>query len=151
MAGSYKELRPWKQSVELAIKIYRVPQTLPRTELYGLSTQMRRAAVSVASNFAEGKGRSTDKEFALFLYHARGSLLELETQIVIARELGYLQAVDDLDAKTELLAKTINALLNVVRGDPATRPEIIRKEVLSNSKQAEPSNGDVKSKVLATS
>jgi len=112
---------------------------------------MRRAAVSVASNIAEGKGRSTDKEFALFLYHARGSLLELETQIVIARELGYLQAVDDLDAKTELLAKTINALLNVVRGDPATRPEIIRKEVLSNSKQAEPSNGDVKSKVLATS
>ncbi len=122
MAGSYKDLRAWKQGVNLALEVYRTTQNLLKAELYGLISQMRRAAVSVASNIAERKGRSTDKEFAVFLFfcHARGSLLELETQIVIAHQLGYLQKADfeELDIQTAHLAKKINALLNVVRGEP---------------------------------
>jgi four helix bundle protein len=123
MAGSYKELRAWKLAVDLVLEVYRETQSFPKVELYGLTNQIRRAAVSVPSNIAEGKGRSSDREFALFLRHARGSLLELETQLLIAGELGYLtrERADSLAAQTEQLAKTLNALLNVVKDDPPKR------------------------------
>ena len=87
MAGSYKELRAWKQAVDLALEVYRLTEGFPRSELYGLTTQIRRSAVSVPSNIAEGKGRFSDREFALFLRHARGSLLELETQLFASQFL----------------------------------------------------------------
>ena len=120
MAGSYKELRAWKQAVDLALEVYRLTEGFPRSELYGLTTQIRRSAVSVPSNIADGKGRFSDREFALFLRHARGSLLELETQLLIAGELGYLSMTmaESLARDTEQLAKTLNALLNVVSGNP---------------------------------
>jgi four helix bundle protein len=119
MAGSYKELRAWKQAVELALEVYRLTEGFPRSELYGLTTQIRRSAISVPSNIAEGKGRFSDREFALFLRHARGSLLELETQLFIAGKLGYLtvKVAESLASDTEQLAKTLNALLNVVSGN----------------------------------
>jgi four helix bundle protein len=119
MAGSYKELRAWKQAVDLALEVYRLTEGFPRSELYGLTTQIRRSAVSVPSNIAEGKGRFSDREFALFLRHARGSLLELETQLFIAGKLGYLsiKVAESLARDTEQLAKTLNALLNVVSGN----------------------------------
>jgi four helix bundle protein len=118
MAGVYTELRAWKQAVDLVVEVYRSTQNFPRAELYGLTNQIRRCAVSVPSNIAEGKGRSTDREFALFLTHARGSLLELETQLLIANKLGYMNGEPSelLAGRTEQLAKTINALLNTVRG-----------------------------------
>jgi four helix bundle protein len=101
----------------LALEIYRSTRTFPKDELYGLTSQLRRAAVSVASNIAEGKGRSSDKELVLFLHHARGSLLEVETQLVIARELTYLDTTNSerLLSSTEKLAKTLNALLNSLK------------------------------------
>jgi four helix bundle protein len=71
-------------------EVYRTTASFPKHELYGLSQQMRRAAVSVPSNIAEGKGHRSNREFANFLFHARGSLLELQTQILIAEELQYL-------------------------------------------------------------
>ena len=78
---------------------------------------MRRAAVPVASNIAEGKGRHSDKEFLVFLYHVRGSLLELETQLVIAQRLAYLDEPNGnrLCVKSEELAKTLNALINSLK------------------------------------
>jgi four helix bundle protein len=120
MAGSYKELRAWKQAVDLALEVYRLTEGFPRSELYGLTTQIRRSAVSVPSNIAEGKGRFSDREFALFLRHARGSLLELETQLFSAGKLGYLsiKVAESLARDTEQLAKALNALLNVVSGNP---------------------------------
>jgi four helix bundle protein len=120
MAGSYKELRAWKQAVDLALEVYRLTEGFPKSELYGLTTQIRRSAVSVPSNIAEGKGRFSDREFALFLRHARGSLLELETQLFIAGKLGYLsiKVAESLARDTEQLAKALNALLNVVSGNP---------------------------------
>jgi four helix bundle protein len=94
VSGCYKDLKAWRKSVELVLEVYRATQRFPKCELYGLTSQMRRAAVSIPSNIAEGKGRSTDREFALFLCHARGSLLELETQSLVAEQLGYLSEND---------------------------------------------------------
>jgi four helix bundle protein len=117
MANSYKDLRIWKQSVDLALEIYRQTQNFPKNELYGLTSQLRRAAVSVPSNIAEGKGRSSDKELILFLHHSRGSLLELETQLFIARKLGYIEEPEakHLLDQVENLAKALNALINALR------------------------------------
>jgi four helix bundle protein len=117
MANSYKDLRVWKQSVDLALEIYRQTQNFPKNELYGLTSQLRRAAVSVPSNIAEGKGRSSDKELILFLHHSRGSLLELETQLFIARKLGYIEEPEakHLLDQVENLAKALNALINALR------------------------------------
>jgi four helix bundle protein len=78
--SSYHDLRVWQHAIKLALSVYRITETFPKHEVYGLTQQMRRTAVSVASNVAEGKGRNTDKEFRQFLFTARGSLLELETQ-----------------------------------------------------------------------
>ena|SRR5436309_14897983 len=88
--SSFRNLRVWQQAMELTMAVYRSTASFPKHELYGLVQQMRRAAVSVASNIAEGKGRRHDKEFRQFLFHARGSLLELETQLEIAAKLEYL-------------------------------------------------------------
>jgi four helix bundle protein len=117
MANSYKELRVWKRSIDLALAVYRHTENFPKHELYGLTSQLRRAAVSVASNIAEGKGRSSDKELILFLHHSRGSLLEIETQLFIARELAYLEEpqAKDLLAEVESVAKALNALINALK------------------------------------
>jgi four helix bundle protein len=125
MPGAYTELRAWKQGVDLVLEVYRATQNFPKAELYGLTNQIRRAAVSVPSNIAEGKGRFSDREFALFLRHPRGSLLELETQLLIAGQLGYLTTAetDAFAVQTEQLAKTLNALLNVVTGKTERKPE----------------------------
>jgi four helix bundle protein len=90
MSGTYRDLRVWQSAIELTVNIYRVTGKFPAHELYGLSSQIRRAAVSVASNVAEGKGRSSDKELLQFLSRARGSCYELQTQLEIAASLGYL-------------------------------------------------------------
>jgi four helix bundle protein len=82
-------LRVWQEAVDLALVVYRATAEFPKHELYGLTSQMR-AAVSVSSNIAEGKGHNSDGDFSRFLFHARGSLLELQTQIVIARGLEYM-------------------------------------------------------------
>jgi four helix bundle protein len=90
--GIYEDLKVWRCAMDLVRDIYRMTSEFPRQEMYGLTSQMRRAAVSVPSNIAEGKGRHSTKELLQFLFHARGSLLELRTQITIAHELGFLDA-----------------------------------------------------------
>ena len=92
MSGTYKDLVLWQKAMDLVVMVYEVTRSFPKPELYGLVSQMRRASVSIPSNVAEGKGRSSDRDFALFLQHARGSLHELETQILIAGRLGYIDA-----------------------------------------------------------
>lgn len=84
MSHSYRDLIVWQKAKRLAFNVYRNTDAFPRCETYGLTAQLRRAAVSVASNIAEGQGRLTSGEFAQFLGHSRGSLLELETQLEIA-------------------------------------------------------------------
>ena len=87
---SYRDLVAWQKAMELVTKIYQVSHKFPREEVFGLTSQLRRAAVSVPSNIAEGQGRSSRKEFLYFSGNAKGSLSEVETQILIARNLGYI-------------------------------------------------------------
>lgn len=86
---SFRNLTVWQRSIELTTAVYRLTSSFPDSERFGLSNQMRRAAVSVASNIAEGYGRSATGEYVQFLGHARGSNSELETQIVISKALGF--------------------------------------------------------------
>ena len=90
MARSYRELLVWQKAKALAVHINQSTEKFPRNETYGLTSQLRRAAISVPSNIAEGQGRLTSGEFCHFLGQARGSLLELETQLDIALDLAYL-------------------------------------------------------------
>src|SRR5580700_3763231 len=91
MARTYRELFVWQKAKSLAAIVYRQTESFPKPELYGLTSQVRRAAVSVVSNIAEGQGRLTSGEFLHFLGQARGSLLELDTQTAIALDLNYLK------------------------------------------------------------
>jgi four helix bundle protein len=94
---SYRDLIAWQKSMALVGGIYRCTQSFPKEEIYGLTSQLRRAAVSIPSNIAEGQGRLSRGEFKQFLGHAKGSVFEVETQLLIARDLGYL---NELTTKT---------------------------------------------------
>ncbi len=91
MGRSYRDLVVWQKAMELVTGVYRATARFPHDEIYGLTSQVRRAAVSVPSNIAEGQGRLSENEFRHFLGLARGSLMEVETQLQIAENLGYLQ------------------------------------------------------------
>jgi four helix bundle protein len=90
LTNTYEDLKVWRRAMDLVVSVYRSTGAFPKQEVYGLTSQMRRSAVSVPSNIAEGKGRYSRKELLQFLFHARGSLLELRTQITITRELKFL-------------------------------------------------------------
>ena len=113
MEKPHKKLEAWKQSMDLVIEVYRVTESFPGQETYGLTNQIRRAAVSIPSNIAEGAARQTKKEFINYLHMAQGSLSELDTQIELARRLGYLD--DDnwksLDQRMERIDKMITGLI----------------------------------------
>jgi four helix bundle protein len=108
----YKDLVVWQKAMELVTAIYQATQTFPKEELYGLTSQLRRAAVSVPSNIAEGQGRLTRGEFRQFLGQAKGSLSELETQLLIAQNLGYLKECSTLLGQKTEVARLLNGLLN---------------------------------------
>jgi four helix bundle protein len=110
---SYKDLVVWQKAMGLVADVYGVTRGFPREEIFGLASQMRRSAVSIPSNIAEGQGRATRGEFVQFLCHARGSLFELETQLVIAGELGYVtrEIEEQIGSKTAEVARILNGLL----------------------------------------
>jgi four helix bundle protein len=91
---SYQDLAIWKKAMELVVQVYHLTRHFPREEMHGLTSQMRRAAVSIPTNIAEGWGRGSRKEYIQFLRIARGSLLELETLLAISRSLRYLSQED---------------------------------------------------------
>lgn len=93
MAKTFKDLIVWQKAMELAVGVYSIVRFLPKEETYALSDQIRRAVVSVPSNIAEGHARQTPKEFVQFLCIARGSRAELETQLLLAKTLGYFECV----------------------------------------------------------
>ena len=113
----HKELKAWKLAVDTAEQVYKLTDSYPKSELYGLTSQMRRAAVSIASNIAEGAGRFSDKEMIQFLYIAIGSSAELETQICISERLMYLKnnQVDQITDLLTVLKKTIFGLIKYLK------------------------------------
>jgi four helix bundle protein len=110
---SFRELLVWQRSIELALTVYKLTSSFPRDEIYGLTSQLRRASVSIASNIAEGQGRATTGEFRQFLGMARGSNFEVQTQLVMARELEYGEAevVQRCDEISLEVGKMLNGLL----------------------------------------
>ncbi|MBI2035325.1 MAG: four helix bundle protein [Candidatus Liptonbacteria bacterium] len=94
MLSSYKELRVWSRSVDLVIEIYKLTKSFPREEIYGITSQMRRAAVAIPSNIAEGYNRGHLKEYIQFLRIALASATELETQLIVSEKLRYLSDPD---------------------------------------------------------
>jgi len=114
---SYRDLNVWKLSIELVKDIYQVTTKFPPVEIYGLTNQLRRAAISIPSNIAEGQGRNSFKEFKQFLAIALGSLAELETQLIISHEIGYLNREDSnkLLAALDNIRKMLKALANSLK------------------------------------
>ena len=109
MAQDYRDLIVWKKAMELTVCIYSLTQSFPKQEIYGLSSQMRRAGVSIASNIAEGRGRLNPAEFRQFLAMAQGSIYELETQLLIANSLGFARA--EAIKEAESIANEVSKML----------------------------------------
>src|SRR5512146_1892940 len=114
---SYRELVAWQKAMDLTAEVYRITKSFPNDELYGITSQLRRASVSVPANIAEGQGRQTTGEFRQFLGHARGSLLETETHILLAMRLRYIPeaAGEVLLRQTAELGKVPNGLIASLR------------------------------------
>jgi four helix bundle protein len=115
--SNYRKLDVWEKARALAVQVYRATRRYPREEMFGLAQQMRRAAISILSNIAEGQGRWTRPDYHRFLVNARGSALELEVQIVISEDLEFLKPDDSarmLEGVAEV-ARMLNGLLRHVR------------------------------------
>ena len=109
--GSYRDLDLYKVSMDFVIRIYHASESFPKHELFGLCSQIRRSAVSIPSNIAEGSGRNNRKEFIQFLYIANGSLSELETQLEIAYRLGYLKDIEIHNESIKYIRKMLTGLI----------------------------------------
>jgi four helix bundle protein len=114
---SYKDLVAWQKSMDLVAAVYRASQGFPKEENFGLVSQIRRAAVSVPSNIAEGHARTSKKEFQYFLSNARGSLAELETQLTIAHQLAYIDetGINQLLDRLGEVGRILNGLLAALK------------------------------------
>ena len=110
MLKNYKELKVWQRSYQFCLEIYKITKGFPKEERYGLTSQIRRAAVSVPSNIAEGYGRKTTPEYIRFLYIAYGSNCELETQILLSGDLGYIET-----GKLEILKEGIGEVERMLK------------------------------------
>jgi len=109
---NHKDLEVWRKSIFLVKKIYKLTEKMPDSEKYGLTAQMRRAAVSITSNLAEGSARDSENEFIKFLYYSLGSAAELETQLIISQELGFLIIPDEVK---DNLQKSRQLILGLIR------------------------------------
>ena len=115
---NYKDLLVWQKAIDLVSLIYDATKTFPAEEMYGLKSQLRRAAVSVPSNIAEGQGRNSTGEFRQFLRNAKGSLLEVETQIIIAQRLRFLAP-----EKADNVIHALQEVLRMLNGLAAALPK----------------------------
>ena len=112
MAQTFKELVTWQEAMKLVEMIYQHTRNFPKEEIYGLTSQIRRAAVSIPANIAEGNGRNSRKEYLRFLSIAKGSLAELETHLLIAERLNFLpkEALEQLNPQLESTGRLLTAL-----------------------------------------
>ena len=117
----HKKLEVWKKAVDITTIVYKITDKFPKAEIYGLTSQIQRAAVSIASNVAEGAARQTKKEFIQFLHCAQGSLSELDTQLIIANKLGYMTDDEfkiieqELDLEDKMLTGLIKSIMSKIK------------------------------------
>ena len=109
---THKDLDVWKDGIELVSEIYKITASFPKEEIFGLTSQIRRAIVSVPSNIAEGAARNSKKEFTQFLYISLGSLSEIETQLIISKQLGFMKENANLN---ELVERLRRKLINLIK------------------------------------
>jgi len=116
LATHWRDLNIWKKSHELVIKIYKVTAKFPKTEIYGLSDQLKRASYSVPANIVEGQSRNTTKEYLKFLYNARGSLEEVRYFLLLSKELAFLPAdkYSELENEYTVVSKMLNGLMKAL-------------------------------------
>jgi four helix bundle protein len=117
MVQSFRDLSVWQRGLQLSVATYRLTKDFPREEVYGLSSQLRRAAVSIPSNIAEGHGRLSNGEYRQFLGIARGSNFELQTQLEIVRALGFGEPrlINEAESLSHEVGKMIYALLESIK------------------------------------
>ena len=124
MAKTFEDLDAFNNAIEMMVSLYQATEGFPKREWYGLAAQLRRAAVSVVSNIAEGQGRLTNGEWRQMLSHARGSLFEIEAQLIAATRLGYLDesTAQRLRAGTRSVGKPLSGLISFVRKGERRQP-----------------------------
>lgn len=115
MSRTHKDLEVWKKSVEFVTEIYKITESFPEKEKFGITLQIRRSAISIPSNIAEGAARASDKEFKQFLYIALGSLSELETQLIISVNIGYLETENTISEQIIEIRKMLLGLINYLK------------------------------------
>ncbi len=117
MTTNFRELKVWERAIDIAERVYLVSSKFPRDEVYGLTSQVRRAVGSISFNIAEGSGRGTNKDFANFVSIALGSLREVQSQLILAFRLGYLdkEKLDELDGELEELARMLHGFRRYLR------------------------------------
>lgn len=121
---SHRDLIVWQKAMDLVVTVYRATNVFPKTETYGLTSQIRRAVTSIPANIAEGQGRRLPKEFIYFLANARGSLLELDTHLEAATRLDYLDAANhaNLQAQLDEVGRLLNGLMRSITNSSAQNP-----------------------------
>jgi four helix bundle protein len=121
---SYRDLLVWQKGIDLVVEAYRLTSSFPKTETYGLVSQIRRAATSIPANISEGFGRGSRKEYVQFLTVAQGSLKELETHFIVAERLSYLATTQTtkLLSQTDELGRMLGSLIRKLRVPPSTTP-----------------------------
>jgi four helix bundle protein len=110
----HEDLEVWKESMSLAKKVHQNTKNFPKDEIYGITSQIRRAAVSIPSNIAEGSARQSDKELIQFIYIALGSLAELQTQLILSKDFGYLS--DDMESDITNIRRKLLGLVKYLKG-----------------------------------
>ena len=115
MVKSFEDLRVWQEAMALAESVYAICKQLPKDEMYGLASQMKRSAVSIASNIAEGSERNGSKELLHFLYIAKGSLAELQTQVMLARRIEFIGDITRVMGAIDKLSRGLSSLIKSIQ------------------------------------
>ena len=124
----FKELKVWRKAYDLSLAVYEASRSFPREEMYGLTSQLRRAAVSIGANIAEGCGRRSDGELVRFLQIARGSASEVEHHLLLARDLKFLQAAthQNIEKRLQEVQRMLTSLVSSIQETPAVRAAAAR-------------------------
>lgn len=141
--SSFKDLDVWNLGIDFVVKIYEISKDFPGDERFGLTSQIRRAAVSVPSNIAEGQGRKSMKENIQFLHVAKGSLAEVETQLIICKRLGYIRDYDDIDITLKRLRSMLVGLIySLNQRSQAENRESLNRQIVKSLNRTNAATGE---------